>query len=104
MSDLEQELDFQIRAYSLPPVVREYRFHPDRRWRFDFCWPQQKIAFEVEGGIWVGGAHSRGSHFISDCDKYNTATLAGWKVFRVTGEHIKSGKAVELARQALANL
>jgi len=103
MSGLEQELDFQIRAYGLPAAVLEYRFHPERRWRFDFCWPQQKVALEVEGGIWTNGAHNRGQHFISDCDKYNNATLAGWKVFRVTGSHIKSGDAVELVKRALAN-
>lgn len=100
-SDLEAELEFQIRAYKLPAATREHRFDPVRRWRFDFCWIPQKVAVEVEGGIWVNGAHSRGKHFISDCDKYNTATMAGWKVFRVTGEHIKSGEAIDLVRKVL---
>lgn len=101
MSDLETELEFQIRAYRLPPPLREYRFDPARRWRFDFAWPQKRVALEVEGGVWSGGRHTRGSGFISDCEKYNTATLAGWKVFRVTGEHVRSGVAVDLAQKAL---
>lgn len=103
MSDLEMELLFQIRAYRLPEPQREYRFHPERRWRFDFCWSNKKVALEVEGGIWTNGRHTRGAAFISDCDKYNNATLAGWKVFRVTVNHIKSGDAVELVKRALAN-
>lgn len=102
MSDLEVELDFQIRAYKLPAPLREYRFNPERRWRFDFGWPEKKVALEVEGGIWIQGRHSRGgSAFIADCDKYNAATLAGWKVFRVTHEHIKSGDAINLVQKAL---
>ena len=28
----------------------EYRFHPTRKWRFDYAWPENKIALEVEGG------------------------------------------------------
>lgn len=104
MSDLETELEFQIRAYQLQAAVREFRFHPERRWRFDFCWPLKKVALEVEGGIWIQGRHSRGGKaFIADCDKYNSATLAGWRVFRVTREHIKSGEAVEIVKRALAN-
>lgn len=101
MSDLETELDFQIRSYKLPAATREHRFDPVRRWRFDFSWPDKKIALEIEGGIWVRGGHSRGKGFISDCDKYNKATLDGWRVFRVTTNHVRSGEAVALLQSAL---
>lgn len=102
MSELEFELQTQIMAYRLPPPLREHRFHPERRWRFDFAWPDKRVAVEVEGGIWNGGRHTRGSAFISDCDKYNAATLAGWKVFRVTERHVHDGSAVELVKRAVA--
>lgn len=62
----------------------EYRFHPERRWRFDFAYPDLKIAVEAEGGIFTGGAHTRGAHYAKDCEKYNQATLLGWRVFRYT--------------------
>jgi len=101
MSQLEDELDFQIRIYKIPMPVREYRFHPQRKWRFDFCWPQKRVAMEVEGGIWVNGRHNRPTAFMADCEKYNTATLGGWRVFRVADSHIRSGAAVEWLRQAL---
>lgn len=68
----------------LPEPVREYRFHPTRRWRFDFAWPDAKVAVECEGGIWSRGRHVRGRGFESDCEKYNAATLLGWRVFRCT--------------------
>ena len=61
----------------------EYRFHPVRRWQFDFAWPDLMVAAEVEGGVFVGGRHTRGIGFVKDCEKYNTATELGWSVFRL---------------------
>src|SRR5690606_39740371 len=57
MSALEDALALHIRAHKLPEPVREYRFHPERRWRFDFAWPDLRVAAEVEGGIHIGGRH-----------------------------------------------
>lgn len=100
-SDLEIAMAGQISVFGLPPAVQEYRFHPARRWRFDFAWPDRKIAVEVEGGTWSGGRHTRGSGFEADCDKYNAAALDGWTVFRFTAKHIDSGEAVLIIRAAL---
>lgn len=61
----------------------EYKFHPTRRWRFDFAYPDLMLAIEVEGGIWVGGRHIHPVGFEKDCEKYNEATKMGWKVFRI---------------------
>lgn len=88
MSDLEELLALALRATNLPAAKREYRFHPVRRWRFDFAWPAHKAAVEVEGGVWTSGRHTRGSGFVADCDKYNTAVLMGWRVLRVPGPRI----------------
>lgn len=95
-SQLEETLALHIRAAGLPAPMREYQFHPGRRWRFDFCWPELLLACEVEGGIWSGGRHTRGKGFVADCDKYNHAALRGWYVLRVTGDMIKQGKALDL--------
>lgn len=64
--------------------VPEFRFHETRRWRFDYAHPVLRIALEVEGGVWSGGRHTRGAGFLGDIEKYNTATAAGWSVFRCT--------------------
>ena len=86
MSDLERSFAFYWRllAPDAPEPEREYRFHPVRRWRFDFAWEASKVAVECEGGVWVRGRHVRGSGFRKDCEKYNAATALGWRVFRVT--------------------
>lgn len=71
------------------PFYDEYQFHPERKWRFDFAWPREKVAVEVEGGTWKHGRHNRGAGYAADCEKYNTATLLGWRVFRLTGDMLK---------------
>lgn len=62
--------------------VPEYRFDPVRRWKFDFAMVEQKIAVEVEGGVWTRGRHVRPAGFIADCEKYNAAVMQGWRVLR----------------------
>ena len=60
--------------------TREYRFHPVRKWRFDFAWPESKVAVEVDGNAWHvkgGGRHSQDS----DREKINAAMSLGWRVF-----------------------
>ena len=101
MSALEDELAAQIRLCHLPEFVREFKFHSTRRWKADFAWPDVKLLAEVEGGIWNGGAHVRGKHYESDCEKYNEAALLGYRVIRVSSGHIKSGQALKWIEAAL---
>jgi very-short-patch-repair endonuclease len=100
-SRLEETLSLHLRAAGLPDPEREYRFAPPRRWRFDFCWPDQRLAVEVEGGIYSGGRHVRGSGFEKDAEKYNAATIAGWRVLRFTSAMIQCGEALAQIEQAL---
>ncbi len=37
----------------LPEPRPEYRFHPTRLWRFDYAWPQERLAVEFDGGQWL---------------------------------------------------
>ncbi len=55
-----------------------------RAWRFDFAWLDQKVAVEMEGGVFTGGDHTRGKGFDKDTEKYNAATTLGWRVLRYT--------------------
>ncbi len=68
--------------------VREHKFHPTRRWRFDFAIPDRKVAIEIEGGIYTQGRHTRGSGFSKDCEKYNVATVMGWAVLRYPANEV----------------
>ena len=85
------ERRFYLWWYGLngPNLACNYAFHPMRDWRFDFAHVGgSKIAIEIEGGSWVNGAHNRGKHFASDCEKYNEAAYLGWTVFRFTADQI----------------
>jgi very-short-patch-repair endonuclease len=62
----------------------EYRFHPVRKWRFDWAMPSKKVAVEFEGGVAIKGRHTRIIGYTKDCEKYNAAALLGWKVLRYT--------------------
>lgn len=102
LSNAEESLATLIRGEKLPEPSREYVFASPRMWRFDFAWWPDKIAVEVEGGSWIAGRHTRGGSFEKDCEKYNNAALAGWKVLRVTPHMIEDGTAIDLIRRALA--
>jgi hypothetical protein len=75
-------------AAGLPAPVAEYRFHPVRLWRFDYAWPSVLVAVEQEGGIWSGGAHARPAGIERDIEKYNAATLLGWRILRYQPQDI----------------
>jgi hypothetical protein len=91
-----------LQALGLPPPAREHRFAPPRRWRFDFAWPAQRLALEVEGRTWARGRHVRGRGYEADCEKYSEAALRGWRVLRVTPAMLRDGRALDLLRRALA--
>ena len=68
----------------IPEPIREYKFHPERRWRIDYCWPEHKLAVEIEGGVWTYGRHNRAASFLKDMEKYNALTLMGFHLLRFT--------------------
>ena len=70
------------RKLGLPAPECEYRFDPERRWRFDFAWPSLRIAVEIEGGVWIRGRHVRPVGYLADLEKYNRAVVLGWRVLR----------------------
>jgi very-short-patch-repair endonuclease len=106
MSALEDQFAMQLRAVGLPDPEREYRFHPVRRWKFDFAFPAMlpPIAVEIEGGTRQNGRHNRHSGYQADCEKYNTAILNGWRVLRFTSDMVKSGSAVATVEQLFNGL
>lgn len=93
----------------LPEPVAEHRFHDVRKWRFDFAWPDLRIAVECEGGTFKPGRsqgrgrHLRSTGFHEDCDKYNAAAAVGWLVLRFDSKHLRTDPVgcVDLVRQAM---
>lgn len=74
------------KAAGLPEPLPEHRFHPTRKWRFDFAFPDLKVAVEYEGLVFrgAGGRHQRAAGLIEDSIKYAEAACLGWVVLRVT--------------------
>lgn len=100
MSQLEDDLLEQLYP-DLPIPVREYRFHPVRRWRFDFAFIEEKLAVEVDGATYSGGRHTRGGGIEKDAEKQNLAAIAGWRMLRITRKMIEDGRAVQFIQLAL---
>lgn len=91
-SHLERAFRLWIRQEGLPPAEEQHRFHPTRKWLFDFAWPDSKIAVEIDGLVHSGkGAHQTVQGILADAEKNEAALRAGWKVYRVPGQWIATG-------------
>lgn len=86
-----------------PDPVSELQFAPPREFRFDFAWPDYKLAVEIDGGIWSKGRHTRGSGFQKDCWKLNLATLNGWRILRYTATDL-SERPVQVVEEVIQAL
>ncbi len=93
-------LGLQLRALGIPDPELEFRFHPERRWRFDMAWPAAKLALEVDGGTWIGGRHSTGVGQFRDAEKYSEAAILGWRIIRVVPHMIRDGIAASFVERA----
>lgn len=99
-SEGEELFALHCRVHGLTPV-REWAFAKPRRWRFDFCFPKEKLAVEIEGGTWIQGRHNRGSSIEKQYEKQNTAALLGWALLHFTTAQVKSGYAINTVKGAL---
>ena len=87
-----------------PELVREHRFHPERKWRFDFAHLPSRTAFEIHGGRWSRGAHCRPDGLERDCEKTVSAWMLGWSVLPFTDSMLtpEKLKSIILRLQAQA--
>lgn len=86
----QAERNFEL-AWRMNPLAgvemrTEYRFHPTRRWAFDFAWPAYLLALEIDGrgrgkpdAI---GRHQSVAGVRADCEKNNAAVTLGWRILR----------------------
>lgn len=81
--------------------VEEWKFHPTRKWRFDFAWTDRKIALEQQGGLFSGGRHTRGAALLQEHEKLNAAAVLGWRVVFATPQNLKSREMLATLRQLL---
>lgn len=111
MSKAEEQFAQQLDLVGIK-YVREHMFHPDRRWRLDFIFPEapKRTAVEIEGITRFGrnkdgsmrlGRHQTHKGIKADMEKYNSAAMMGWLVLRVTQDQVRSGEALQLLETAL---
>jgi very-short-patch-repair endonuclease len=68
------------------PIATQYPFHPTRQFRFDFAFPERKIAIEIQG---YGMGHASYVSMAKDYERHNEATQLGWSIYYFMGIHIK---------------
>jgi hypothetical protein len=104
------KVDLQARKFrvwckdnDVPMPAPEFKFAlPEREFRFDFAWVDEKVALEVNGGIFRkgGGAHQGKGH-LRDMEKLNLAQTLGWDVLQVTPGELFNPLTLDLLRRAL---
>lgn len=95
-----------MRQYGIPAPEREWSFAKDlkpraRAWRFDFAWPKQRVALEIEGGVWSRGAHGRGAGIVRDMEKYSVGATMGWRILRIQPKQMDDLATVKLIARTL---
>ena len=114
-------VDAFFRSYSIPIPMKEWKFHPTRKWRFDYAWDLTafdtrniievpkgvnvrvftNLALEVEGAVWIQGRHTRGSGFVKDMEKYNEAAVLGWRIIRVQPKDLLTEQTALLIKSCI---
>lgn len=80
---LYSDVIFYCRSLGLQ-VKTEYAFLKGRRYRFDICIPELKLAIEYEGIVAYKSRHTSITGYSNDTIKYNLAVAEGWTVLRYT--------------------
>jgi very-short-patch-repair endonuclease len=85
-SELERSFySYWSAYYGIALPVLQHRFHPTRKFRFDFAWPRSKVAVEVQG---MGVGHCSLQGMTQDYDKHLEALLLNWKIVYLTSKHL----------------
>lgn len=98
----EAALRLILVAYGIGGWVREYKFSRcvGRNHRFDFCWPDCRLAAECDGGTHLkgGGRHNTDA----DREKLNLAAALGYRVLRFSGAMLdRPDECAEVIKAAL---
>lgn len=101
----------QCVTHGLPTPVRQAMFAQKigRRWLFDFCWHEYKLAVEIEGlvvrkvagQLVVMGRHASISGFKEDAIKYASAAMLGWTVIRFEQSQVRERLAIDYTGRIL---
>lgn len=84
-------IELELKANGID-FQKEHRFDKVRRFRFDIAILEHKVAVEYEGIFKGKSRHTTIKGYTTDCEKYNLATVNGWRVLRYTAKNY--GQAV----------
>lgn len=90
-----------LKTAGLPIPTPEFAFAEGRKFRWDYAWVPQKVALEQQGGIWVRGAHGRGTGIVRDIEKFSLGAALGWRLLLVEPKDLCSAHNLNLIRMAL---
>lgn len=92
------------RRSGLIGAVAEHQFHPDRKWRFDFAFIKQKVAIEVQGGIFMRrGGHNTGMALRREHEKRNAAAVLCWRILYCEPREVCTLEFINTIRAAVLN-
>jgi very-short-patch-repair endonuclease len=84
----------------LPAPIKQHKFHPIRQWRFDFSWPEVKIAVEIQGGTFMRrGGHNTGIGQVMDHEKSRAAVISGWRVLQFSTSDLRKHKIKNMGKR-----
>lgn len=98
-SSWEDYFEIQLQQAGVPTFEREYKFLKNRRFRFDFAWPNIKFAVEIDGNVYQKSRHTTGAGFSKDCEKFALASIEGYRVIRTTTGQVSKGEALDWVKQ-----
>lgn len=85
---------------SFTPTL-QYKFHPERQWRFDFAFVQLKIAIEIQG---FGEGHNSYLGMTKDYEKHNEAVRHGWRILYFMSCHLEPTTIAETCHEIIQTL
>lgn len=88
----------------VPIPATEYMFAKEamgREWRFDYAWIEERLALEVDGGLFVHGGHNRGGFILKTHEKQNAAAELGWRILHCVPKTLRTTATIELLQRAM---
>jgi very-short-patch-repair endonuclease len=86
-------------AINLP--VKEHMGIPGRKYRFDYAWLTEKVAVEIQGGVYTKHAHGSITGILAGYRKANECAKYGWRVLYFTPAEMKLTDTVKTIKAAL---
>ena len=78
-------------------ATRQFKYVPGRKFEADFCFVEQRLIVEVDGGIYGRRAHGSISGIIADMKRTNYAAMQGFRVMRYQPSEITKEPARVIA-------